>query len=111
MGPLYVPLVSGNMAAANAAITWGVTGPVTAGVGACAAGTIAVAEGYHTLRRGDGLLGQDVADGFLQRSAKIPESVALQIALGLVLNVFACGGLQTREGVIQTLNAGYPARQ
>ena len=53
MGPLYVPLVSGNMAAANAAITWGVTGPVTAGVGACAAGTIAVAEGYHTLRRGD----------------------------------------------------------
>ena len=53
MGPLYVPLVSGNMAAANAAIQFGVTGPVTAGVGACAAGTIAVAEGFHTLRRGD----------------------------------------------------------
>jgi 3-oxoacyl-[acyl-carrier-protein] synthase II len=53
MGPLYVPLVSGNMAAANAAIKHGVTGPVTAGVGACAAGTIAVAEGFHTLQRGD----------------------------------------------------------
>lgn len=53
MGPLYVPLVSGNMAAANAAIKYGVTGPVTAGVGACAAGTIAVAEGFHTLQRGD----------------------------------------------------------
>ncbi len=52
-GPLYVPLVSGNMAAANAAIQFGVTGPVTAGVGACAAGTIAVAEGFHTLQRGD----------------------------------------------------------
>jgi len=53
MGPLYVPQVSGNMAAANAAIRLGVTGPVTAGVGACAAGTIAVAEGFNTLRRGD----------------------------------------------------------
>ncbi len=53
MGPLYVPQVSGNMAAANAAIRFGVTGPVTAGVGACAAGTMAVAEGFNTLRRGD----------------------------------------------------------
>ena len=41
------------MAAANTAIHLGVTGPVTAGVGACAAGAIALIEGYHLLRRGE----------------------------------------------------------
>ena len=50
-GPLYVPRVSANMAAANTAIQLGITGPVTAGVGACAAGAIALIEGYHLLRR------------------------------------------------------------
>ena len=53
IGPLYVPLLSANMGAANVAIHFGVTGPVTAGVGACAAGAIGVAEGYHLLRRGE----------------------------------------------------------
>ncbi len=52
-GPLYVPRVSANMAAANAAIQLGVTGPVTAGVGACAAGAIALIEAFHLLRRGE----------------------------------------------------------
>jgi 3-oxoacyl-[acyl-carrier-protein] synthase II len=52
-GPLYVPRVSANMAAANTAIHLGVTGPVTAGVGACAAGAIALLEGFHLLRRGE----------------------------------------------------------
>jgi 3-oxoacyl-[acyl-carrier-protein] synthase II len=52
-GPLYVPRVSANMAAANTAIHLGVTGPVTAGVGACAAGAIALVEAYHLLRRGE----------------------------------------------------------
>ena len=52
-GPLYIPLLSANMAAANVAIHLGVRGPVTAGVGACAAGAIAVTEGLHMLRRGD----------------------------------------------------------
>lgn len=52
-GPLYVPLLSANMAAANVAIHLGVTGPTTAGVGACAAGAIAVTEGLHMLQRGD----------------------------------------------------------
>ena len=33
IGPLYVPLLSANMGAANVAIHFGVTGPVTAGVG------------------------------------------------------------------------------
>ena len=53
IGPLYVPLLSANMGAANVAIHFGVTGPVTAGVGACAAGAIGVAEGFHLLRRGE----------------------------------------------------------
>jgi 3-oxoacyl-[acyl-carrier-protein] synthase II len=52
-GPLYVPHVSANMAAANVAIQLGVRGPVTAGVGACAAGAIGVAEGLHMLGRGE----------------------------------------------------------
>ncbi len=50
-GPLYVPLVSANMAAANVSIALGVTGPVTAGVGACAAGAIGVSEGFWLLQR------------------------------------------------------------
>jgi 3-oxoacyl-[acyl-carrier-protein] synthase II len=53
IGPLYVPHLSANMGAANVAIQLGVTGPVTAGVGACAAGAIGVAEGFHLLRRGE----------------------------------------------------------
>jgi 3-oxoacyl-[acyl-carrier-protein] synthase II len=53
IGPLYVPQLSANMAAANVAIHLGVTGPTTAGVGACAAGAIGVAEGFHLLRRGE----------------------------------------------------------
>lgn len=53
IGPLYVPQLSANMGAANVAIHLGVTGPVTAGVGACAAGAIGVAEGFHLLRRGE----------------------------------------------------------
>ena len=53
IGPLYVPHLSANMAAANVAIHLGVTGPVTAGVGACAAGAIGIAEGFHLLRRGE----------------------------------------------------------
>jgi 3-oxoacyl-[acyl-carrier-protein] synthase II len=52
-GPLYVPHVSANMGAANVAIQLGITGPTTAGVGACAAGAIGVAEGFHLLLRGD----------------------------------------------------------
>ena len=53
IGPLYVPHLSANMGAANVAIHLGVTGPVTAGVGACAAGAIGLAEGFHLIRRGE----------------------------------------------------------
>lgn len=85
MGPLYVPQVSGNMAAANAAIRLGVTGPVTAGVGACAAGTIAVAEGYNTLRRGDAdlvLAGASDAALTPYLMASLANAGALSTALG-----------------------------
>jgi 3-oxoacyl-[acyl-carrier-protein] synthase II len=41
------------MGAANVSIQLGITGPTTAGVGACAAGAIGVAEGYHMLQRGE----------------------------------------------------------
>lgn len=52
-GPLYVPLLSANMGAANVAIQLGITGPTTAGVGACAAGAIAMVEGLHLVQRGE----------------------------------------------------------
>ncbi len=91
MGPLYVPLVSGNMAAANAAIKFGVTGPVTAGVGACAAGTIAVAEGFHTLRRGDA----DVVLAGASDAALTPY---------LMSSLANAGALSTAEGDPATLS-------
>lgn len=91
MGPLYVPLVSGNMAAANAAIKYGVTGPVTAGVGACAAGTIAVAEGFHTLQRGD-------ADLMLAGASDAALTPSLMSSLA------NAGALSTAEGEPSTLS-------
>jgi 3-oxoacyl-[acyl-carrier-protein] synthase II len=91
MGPLYVPLVSGNMAAANAAIQLGVTGPVTAGVGACAAGTIAVAEGFHTLQRGDA----DVVLAGASDAALTPY---------LMSSLANAGALSTAEGEPATLS-------
>ncbi len=91
MGPLYVPLVSGNMAAANAAIQFGVTGPVTAGVGACAAGTIAVAEGFHTLQRGDA----DIVLAGASDAALTPY---------LMSSLANAGALSTAEGEPATLS-------
>ena len=96
MGPLYVPLVSGNMAAANAAIKWGVTGPVTAGVGACAAGTIAVAEAFHTLRRGD----VDVVLAGASDAALTPY---------LMSSLANAGALSTAEGDPSTLSRPFDA--
>jgi 3-oxoacyl-[acyl-carrier-protein] synthase II len=96
MGPLYVPLVSGNMAAANAAIKWGVTGPVTAGVGACAAGTIAVAEAFHTLQRG----GVDVVLAGASDAALTPY---------LMSSLANAGALSTAEGDPATLSRPFDA--
>jgi 3-oxoacyl-[acyl-carrier-protein] synthase II len=96
MGPLYVPLVSGNMAAANAAIKWGVTGPVTAGVGACAAGTIAVAEAFHTLQRGD----VDVVLAGASDAALTPY---------LMSSLANAGALSTAEGDPATLSRPFDA--
>lgn len=96
MGPLYVPLVSGNMAAANAAIRFGVTGPVTAGVGACAAGTIAVAEGFNTLRRGDA----DIALAGASDAALTPY---------LMASLANAGALSTAVGDPSTLSRPFDA--
>ena len=97
-GPLYVPLVSGNMAAANAAIQFGVTGPVTAGVGACAAGTIAVAEGFHTLQRGDA----DIVLAGASDAALTPY---------LMSSLANAGALSTAEGDPSTLSRPFDANR
>ena len=97
-GPLYVPLVSGNMAAANAAIQFGVTGPVTAGVGACAAGTIAVAEGFHTLQRGDA----DIVLAGASDAALTPY---------LMSSLANAGALSTAEGDPSTLSRPFDSNR
>jgi 3-oxoacyl-[acyl-carrier-protein] synthase II len=96
VGPLYVPLVSANMAAANAAIHLGVTGPVTAGVGACAAGAIGVTEGFHLLRRGD-------ADVVLAGSSEAALTAPLIACLANAGALSTSGG--TPEGVSRPFDA------
>jgi 3-oxoacyl-[acyl-carrier-protein] synthase II len=90
-GPLYVPQLSANMAAANVAIHLGVTGPVTAGVGACAAGTIGVAEGMHMIRRGE-------ADVVLAGAS----DAALTAAL--VASLANAGALSTSDGEPESIS-------
>ena len=48
-----MPLLSAIMGAATVAFQLGITGPTTAGVGACAAGAIAMIEGLHLVQRGE----------------------------------------------------------
>ena len=91
IGPLYVPQLSANMAAANVAIHLGVTGPTTAGVGACAAGAIGVAEGFHLLRRGEVDL---VLAGATDAALSAP----------LIASLANAGALTTADGVSATLS-------
>jgi 3-oxoacyl-[acyl-carrier-protein] synthase II len=91
VGPLYVPQLSANMAAANVAIHLGVTGPVTAGVGACAAGAIGVAEGFHLLRRGD-------ADVVLAGASDAA------LTAPLVASLANAGALSTASGSPETIS-------
>jgi 3-oxoacyl-[acyl-carrier-protein] synthase II len=53
VSPLTIPLYCPNMAASHISIQLGLTGPVLTGVGACAAGVMAITEGVEVIRRGE----------------------------------------------------------
>lgn len=50
--PLAIPLYAPNMAASQVTIAFGITGPSLAGVGACAAGVMAVTDGVRLIQEG-----------------------------------------------------------
>jgi 3-oxoacyl-[acyl-carrier-protein] synthase II len=53
VSPLAIPLYSPNMAAGQVSMQFGITGPVFSGVGACAAGVMAVTDAVHLIERGE----------------------------------------------------------
>jgi 3-oxoacyl-[acyl-carrier-protein] synthase II len=53
VNPLFVPAMIANMASCQVSITYGIKGPVTTNIAACAAGIAAYYEAIHFLRRGD----------------------------------------------------------
>ena len=53
VNPLTVPAFLPNMAACQPAIAFGIKGPVTSNIGACAAGVYSFVEALHYLRRGE----------------------------------------------------------
>jgi 3-oxoacyl-[acyl-carrier-protein] synthase II len=53
VSPFFIPLFAPNMAACQVSLTFGIHGPVRAGVAACAAGTQAFIDGWHILERGE----------------------------------------------------------
>lgn len=53
VSPMTVPAFLPNMASCQPAIMWGIKGPVTTNIGACAAGIYSFVEAMHYLRRGD----------------------------------------------------------
>jgi 3-oxoacyl-[acyl-carrier-protein] synthase II len=53
VNPLFVPAMIANMASCQVSINFGIKGPVTTNIAACAAGIYAYFEAIHFLRRGD----------------------------------------------------------
>ena len=53
VSPLLIPSMIANMASCQVSITFGLKGPASTNVAACAAGIYAFSDAYHTLRRGD----------------------------------------------------------
>jgi 3-oxoacyl-[acyl-carrier-protein] synthase II len=53
VSPLAIPLYTPNMAASQVSIQLGITGPALAGVGACAAGVMAITDAIHLIERGE----------------------------------------------------------
>ena len=53
VSPFFTPIYGPNMAACQPSLELGIRGPVLGGVGACAAGAQAVADGLRLVQRGD----------------------------------------------------------
>jgi len=53
VSPFYVPIMAPNMAACQPSIVFGLRGPVTSSVAACASSIQAYTDAYHVLRRGE----------------------------------------------------------
>ncbi|HUG17182.1 MAG TPA: beta-ketoacyl-ACP synthase II [Thermomicrobiales bacterium] len=53
VSPLFIPMFAPNMAACQVSLTFGIQGPVRAGVAACAAGAQALVDAWHVLQRGE----------------------------------------------------------
>jgi len=53
LSPFAIPMIMANAAAAQVAITYGITGPSLAVISACATGTNAIGEAAAFIRRGD----------------------------------------------------------
>jgi len=53
VSPFFIPMFAPNMAACQVSLTFGINGPVRAGVAACAAGSQAFIDAWHILERGE----------------------------------------------------------
>lgn len=53
VSPFFIPTFAPNMAACQVSLTFGIHGPVRAGVAACAAGSQALVDAMHILQRGE----------------------------------------------------------
>lgn len=53
ISPFFVPMMIGNMAAGQTSITFGLQGPCSCVVTACATGTNAIGDAYKIIQRGD----------------------------------------------------------
>lgn len=53
VSPFFIPMFAPNMAACQVSLTFGIHGPVRAGVAACAAGTQALVDAMHMIQRGE----------------------------------------------------------
>ena len=53
ISPFFVPMMIGNMAAGQTSITFGLQGPCTCVVTACATGTNAIGDAFKLIQRGD----------------------------------------------------------
>ncbi|MBP2650141.1 MAG: fabF 3 [Firmicutes bacterium] len=53
ISPFFVPMMIGNMASGLTSITFGLQGPCTCVVTACATGTNSIGEAFKTIQRGD----------------------------------------------------------
>lgn len=53
ISPFFIPMIIANMGSGHVAMRYGLTGPSTSIVTACATGATAIGDAFHTIQRGD----------------------------------------------------------